>query len=81
MLRLELLASLFILDCSTSAGKFGVQKDRQDSSAVGHDYVGKTEKHSSQKDYATGFGGKFGVQKDRQDEVRTSFIQSAIPLS
>ena len=32
--------------------------------------MGKTEKHSSQKDYATGFGGKFGVQKDRQDEVR-----------
>ncbi|XP_022701524.1 src substrate cortactin-like isoform X3 [Varroa jacobsoni] len=49
-------------------GKFGVQKDRQDRSAVGHEYVGKTEKHSSQKDYATGFGGKFGVQKDRQDQ-------------
>ncbi|OQR66651.1 src substrate protein p85-like [Tropilaelaps mercedesae] len=49
-------------------GKFGVQKDRQDQSAVGNEYVGKTEKHSSQKDYATGFGGKFGVQKDRQDQ-------------
>jgi cortactin len=30
-------------------GKFGVEKDRMDKSAVGHDYVGKVEKHSSQK--------------------------------
>lgn len=49
-------------------GKFGVEKDRMDKSAVGHDYVGKVEKHSSQKDYATGFGGKFGVQSDRVDK-------------
>ncbi|XP_041982890.1 src substrate cortactin [Aricia agestis] len=48
-------------------GKFGVQADRMDKSAVGHDYVGKTEKHVSQKDYAQGFGGKFGVQTDRMD--------------
>ncbi|VVC99594.1 unnamed protein product [Leptidea sinapis] len=48
-------------------GKFGVQQDRMDKSAVGHDYVGKTEKHVSQKDYAQGFGGKFGVQSDRMD--------------
>nr|XP_032522331.1 src substrate cortactin-like [Danaus plexippus plexippus] len=48
-------------------GKFGVQQDRMDKSAVGHDYVGKTEKHVSQKDYAQGFGGKFGVQTDRMD--------------
>ncbi|XP_039760139.1 src substrate cortactin [Pararge aegeria] len=48
-------------------GKFGVQSDRMDKSAVGHDYVGKTEKHVSQKDYAQGFGGKFGVQTDRMD--------------
>lgn len=39
-----------------------------DSSAVTHEYVGKVEKHASQKDYATGFGGKFGVQADRQDK-------------
>lgn len=49
-------------------GKFGVQKDRMDQSAVGHDYVAKVEKHQSQKDYATGFGGKFGVQTDRVDK-------------
>lgn len=49
-------------------GKFGVQSDRMDKSAVGHDYHGKVEKHGSQKDYATGFGGKFGVQKDRVDK-------------
>lgn len=50
-------------------GKFGVQKDRMDSSAVGHDYAPKLEKHVSQKDYSTGFGGKYGVQTDRVDKV------------
>ena len=30
-------------------GKYGVQTDRQDHSAVGWDYVEKTEKHGSQK--------------------------------
>lgn len=49
-------------------GKFGVEKDRMDKSALGHDYVGKVEKHASQKDYSTGFGGKFGVQSDRVDK-------------
>ncbi|KAL1509421.1 hypothetical protein ABEB36_004163 [Hypothenemus hampei] len=49
-------------------GKFGVQKDRMDASAVGHEYIGKVEKHASQKDYSTGFGGKFGVQSDRVDK-------------
>lgn len=50
-------------------GKFGVEKDRMDNSAMGHDYVAKLEKHVSQKDYSTGFGGKFGVQSDRVDKV------------
>lgn len=50
-------------------GKFGVEKDRMDQSAVGHDYIGKVEKHASQKDYSTGFGGKYGVQSDRVDKV------------
>ncbi|XP_055850988.1 src substrate cortactin [Episyrphus balteatus] len=49
-------------------GKFGVQTDRMDKSAMGHDYVGKVEKHASQKDYSDGFGGKFGVQTDRVDK-------------
>lgn len=49
-------------------GKFGLEKDRMDKSAMGNDYVGKVEKHASQKDYATGFGGKFGVQSDRVDK-------------
>jgi cortactin len=49
-------------------GKFGVQTDRMDSCAVGHDYIAKLEKHVSQRDYSTGFGGKFGVQTDRQDK-------------
>lgn len=30
-------------------GKFGVQKDRQDKSAVGWDHIEKVEKHESQK--------------------------------
>ena len=49
-------------------GKFGIQTDRVDKSAVGFDYHEKVDKHQSQKDYSTGFGGKFGVQKDRVDK-------------
>uniref|UniRef100_A0A8D0H782 Cortactin n=1 Tax=Sphenodon punctatus TaxID=8508 RepID=A0A8D0H782_SPHPU len=49
-------------------GKYGVDKDKVDKSAVGFEYQGKTEKHESQKDYTRGFGGKFGVQTDRQDK-------------
>lgn len=30
-------------------GKYGIQTDRQDRSAVGWDHVEKTEKHASQK--------------------------------
>ncbi|EAT35887.1 AAEL011982-PA [Aedes aegypti] len=54
-------------------GKFGVEKDRMDKSALGHDYVGKVEKHASQKDYSTGFGGKFGVQSDRVDKCAATW--------
>ncbi|XP_064874265.1 src substrate protein p85-like [Oncorhynchus nerka] len=49
-------------------GKFGVETDKVDKSALGFEYQGKTEKHESQKDYVKGFGGKFGVQTDRQDK-------------
>lgn len=49
-------------------GKFGIEKDRMDKCAVGHDYISKVEKHGSQMDYATGFGGKFGIQNDRVDK-------------
>ncbi|EDV94866.1 hematopoietic lineage cell-specific protein [Drosophila grimshawi] len=49
-------------------GKFGVEKDRMDKSAVGHDYQGKVDKHASQVDYSEGFGGKFGVQTNRVDK-------------
>uniref|UniRef100_A0A673H728 Src substrate protein p85-like n=1 Tax=Sinocyclocheilus rhinocerous TaxID=307959 RepID=A0A673H728_9TELE len=48
-------------------GKFGVEKDRMDKGALGHNYVAEVEKHSSQTDAAKGFGGKFGVQKDPAD--------------
>lgn len=55
-------------------GKFGVEQDRMDQSAVGHDYIGKVDKHASQKDYSTGFGGKFGVQTDRVDKVSNIYF-------
>lgn len=32
-------------------GKFGVQEDRKDKSAVGWDHIEKTEKHESQVDH------------------------------
>ncbi|TPP60182.1 Src substrate cortactin [Fasciola gigantica] len=48
-------------------GKFGVERDRMDKSAVGHDHIEHVPKHASQTDYSTGFGGKYGVQTDRQD--------------
>uniref|UniRef100_A0A8C6NMS5 Hematopoietic cell-specific Lyn substrate 1 n=1 Tax=Nothobranchius furzeri TaxID=105023 RepID=A0A8C6NMS5_NOTFU len=54
-------------------GKFGVEKDRMDKEAVGHEYVAQVEQHSSQKDMAKGFGGKFGVQKDRVDKSAMGF--------
>jgi len=43
-------------------GRYGIEKDRMDKSAMGHDFIGKVEKHASQKDYSDGFGGKFGIQ-------------------
>lgn len=44
-----------------------------DQSAMGHDYIGKVEKHASQKDYAEGFGGKYGIQTDRVDKSAVGF--------
>lgn len=54
-------------------GKFGVQQDRIDKSAVGFDHVEKLNQHSSQKDYAQGFGGKYGVDNDRKDKSAVGF--------
>ncbi|KAM8740667.1 src substrate protein p85-like isoform 1-T1 [Acanthopagrus schlegelii] len=54
-------------------GKFGVERDRMDKAALGHDYVAQVEQHSSQKDAAKGFGGKYGVQKDRVDKSAVGF--------
>lgn len=50
-------------------GKFGVEKDRMDKSALGSEHMTPLQKHQSQKDYKVGFGGSFGVQKDRVDKV------------
>lgn len=41
--------------------------------SIGHDYIGKVEKHASQKDYSGGFGGKFGIQTDRVDKSAVGF--------
>ncbi|XP_059420502.1 src substrate cortactin-like isoform X3 [Carassius carassius] len=60
-------------------GKFGVQTDRQDESAVGWDHQEKLQLHESQKDYAKGFGGKYGVQKDRMDKSAGSFEEVQKP--
>ncbi|XP_064192324.1 src substrate cortactin-like isoform X1 [Anguilla rostrata] len=54
-------------------GKFGVQEDRMDKSAVGHEYQSKLSKHCSQTDTSKGFGGKFGVQADRVDQSAVGF--------
>ncbi|XP_053709271.1 src substrate cortactin-like [Synchiropus splendidus] len=54
-------------------GKFGVQQDRMDKSAVGHDYQSQLSKHCSQTDTSKGFGGKFGVQADRVDQSAVGF--------
>uniref|UniRef100_A0A3P8VBQ7 Cortactin n=1 Tax=Cynoglossus semilaevis TaxID=244447 RepID=A0A3P8VBQ7_CYNSE len=54
-------------------GKFGVQQDRMDKSAVGHDYQSKLSAHCSQTDTSKGFGGKFGVQADRIDQSAVGF--------
>ncbi|XP_071497289.1 src substrate cortactin-like, partial [Diadema antillarum] len=54
-------------------GKFGVQQDRMDKSAVGHDHMSSLSKHASQADYAKGFGGKYGVQKERIDKSAVGF--------
>ncbi|XP_053420856.1 hematopoietic lineage cell-specific protein isoform X2 [Nycticebus coucang] len=54
-------------------GRFGVERDRMDKSAVGHEYVAELEKHSSQIDAAKGFGGKYGVERDRRDKSAVGF--------
>ncbi|XP_030579990.1 src substrate cortactin isoform X2 [Archocentrus centrarchus] len=54
-------------------GRFGVQQDRMDKSAVGHDYQSKLSKHCSQTDTSKGFGGKFGLQADRVDQSAVGF--------
>lgn len=54
-------------------GKFGVEEDRMDKSAVGHEYQAKLSKHCSQVDSVKGFGGKFGVQADRVDQSAVGF--------
>ncbi|XP_032494729.1 src substrate cortactin isoform X3 [Phocoena sinus] len=54
-------------------GKFGVEQDRMDRSAVGHEYQSKLSKHCSQVDSVRGFGGKFGVQVDRVDQSAVGF--------
>lgn len=50
-------------------GKYGVQTDRQDKSAMGYDSQEKVPLHPSQTDMSKGFGGKFGVDSENKDKV------------
>ncbi|XP_031735933.1 src substrate cortactin-like, partial [Anarrhichthys ocellatus] len=54
-------------------GKFGVQTDRQDKSALGWDHQEKPQLHESQKDYKRGFGGQYGVEKEKQDQCALGY--------
>jgi len=54
-------------------GKFGVEKDRMDQSAVGNEHHEVMAQHASQKDCSMGFGGKYGVQNDRQDKSAVGY--------
>lgn len=54
-------------------GKFGVETDRIDKSAVGFEYHHESEKHSSQKDYSKGFGGKYGIAGESKDKSAMGF--------
>lgn len=65
--RLNVLFSpLIVLDYSKGfGGKYGVQKDRQDPSALGWDHVEKVEKHGSQRGkLCTTAGGSGGACGD-----------------
>lgn len=55
-------------------GKFGVQEDRKDKSALGWEEVTAVEAHPSQTDMKKGFGGQFGIEADRQDKVIPSLF-------
>ncbi|NWJ06300.1 HCLS1 protein, partial [Crypturellus undulatus] len=60
-------------------GKYGVQRDRADKSALGFEYKSEMEKHSSQKGksmgtyYSKGFGGRYGVERDKVDKTAVGF--------
>ena len=50
VMDISYLCPLFCADGTKGfGGKFGVQTDRKDASAVGWDYKEKLEKHASQK--------------------------------
>ena len=38
--------------------RYGLERDRMDQSAVGHDYQSDLSKHESQTDASKGFGGR-----------------------
>ncbi|XP_043309802.1 uncharacterized protein LOC122432092 isoform X2 [Cervus canadensis] len=56
----------------TYRGKFGVEQDRMDKSAVGLEYQSKLSKCCLQVDSIWGFGGKFGVQLARVDQKHSA---------
>ncbi|XP_008933289.1 PREDICTED: hematopoietic lineage cell-specific protein-like [Merops nubicus] len=50
-----------------------VPRSRWHRSALGFEYKGEVEKHSSQKDYSKGFGGRYGVERDKVDKAAVGF--------
>uniref|UniRef100_A0A8C2F5F5 Cortactin n=1 Tax=Cyprinus carpio TaxID=7962 RepID=A0A8C2F5F5_CYPCA len=62
-------------------GKFGLQQDRMDKSAVGHEYQSKLSKHCTQTDSSKGFVDKFGVEADRVDQVSPQISSGPVSVS
>jgi hypothetical protein len=58
-------------------GKFGVQKDRVDKSAVGWEHHEKVEKHESQKGFCSSFSSSFFLFKMSKFIVISQIIRLA----
>ena len=67
-------SNVFSSSCITCCShRYGLDRDRMDQSAVGHDYQSDLSAHSSQTDHSRGFGGRYGVERDRVDQSAGSF--------
>ena len=73
---------MYFVDYSKGfGGKFGLQSDRQDTSALGYGGgVNRTELHPSQVDMKKRFGGKFGIEDSKDQVLMLSVLQCNIDL-